>query len=731
VSRKGVKGTPAVLPATGDRLELKNSIEVKHSEEQIDPGLAKPAGKFRPDIEGLRAVAVLAVIGFHADLPFLPGGYVGVDVFFVVSGFLITSKLRREFLETGSVRLGSFYAARAKRLLPSATLVLLAVVVAASLTVGWIEQAQIGADVTAAALFVSNWSFAAQATEYMGAGAGVSPLLNFWSLSLEEQFYFLWPLLILIVGFAWGRRDIRTGARALVVILGMLFVTSLWFSVSMADADASGAYFELQTRVWELAAGALASFGIHRLARVGSRSSAALVCIGLGVIVFSAVLYDSQTLYPGTAALAPVVGATFVILFGVQADPLLPVRLLAARPLQYVGRRSYSLYLWHWPVLVFAGLLAAGADAATRGIGTESAVAPPLAAFLAVLVSFALAAATYRWLEAPLRYSSWLVGRTRVVLLGALGCIAMSCLAASTLGPTSALSAESEQDKSIANQLVALQSNSIRDFSGACFGAYEGPTKVELAECEFGDRGSPVRTLIAGDSHAAMWAPALDKMGQRDGFNVSLASRGSCPWWDAETLDPRNGRSYTACQEWRQNLAEAAQRSGKFSTVFLASTSTYADLSLIVDQQGKVLKGDKAWEYQTQRMTASLRNYLAIADRVVILQQGPKATRAEISGCLSEHLQNPEACVLERRSATAHLEQIMDIETAAIRAADSDRIGLIQTAKVLCPGKGGTCPTVNKEGWIIYQNDPHIVASAAASYADALAPKVERFVARG
>ena len=345
---------------------------------------AAPPQTFRPDVEGLRAVAVAVVVLFHAGVPGLAGGYVGVDVFFVVSGFLITSLMLREIAGTGRVSLRHFYARRARRILPAASLVLVTVILAAYHWLGFLRGDQIARDGVWAALFASNFRFAALGIDYLGSQAAPSPLQHFWSLAVEEQYYLVWPLAVAGLIRFGGRRWIGAG-------LGVAVAASFAWSAG------SGGYFSPATRAWEIGAGGLLAVFSARhspqrplplsiarpVTRLLSRLAAPLAWLGLALIGLAVLTYDDTTRFPGYAAALPVAGALLVL--AGRGDGL-----LGLAPLRWLGRISYSLYLWHWPVLIIW--------AQAQG----SPLSAPARA-LAVLLSLVLAGVTYVCVEDPIR----------------------------------------------------------------------------------------------------------------------------------------------------------------------------------------------------------------------------------------------------------------------------------------------------------------------------------------
>ncbi len=356
------------------------------------------AGAFRPDIEGLRAVAVLIVLFYHAKFDLLSGGLIGVDVFFVLSGFLITSLLLRELSTTGTVSLSNFWARRARRLLPASGLVLLFTLVAGRVVLDGLTQRDLAHDATAAGLFVANIRFWDVGVDYLADGLPESPLLHFWSLAVEEQFYMVWPaLLLLLVARARVTRDV------LGLFMGAVLVASFTWGVWATYGDGrwpKWAFFMLPARAWELMAGALLALAAGRLPWLRGQAAAALAWVGAGAVLAMSVVYrDTATpLFPGWVTIIPVLATVLIIHAGTIAAPGGPAMVLKLRPFQWVGARSYAIYLWHFPLLVLAGQQW-GEGRLIEGL--------PVGTRLAVLAaSVVVAAASYHLVENPVRFSS-------------------------------------------------------------------------------------------------------------------------------------------------------------------------------------------------------------------------------------------------------------------------------------------------------------------------------------
>ncbi|CPR11768.1 acyltransferase domain-containing protein [Mycobacterium bohemicum DSM 44277] len=352
---------------------------------------------FRPDIEGLRAIAVIAVVLYHAGIPGITGGYVGVDVFFVISGFLITRLLWQEVAATNSVAVGRFYAARARRLLPAAAVVGAATALLAAVALPPLQARSVFVDGIASALYVGNYRFATQGTDYLAPGMP-SPFQHYWSLGVEEQFYLVWP--VLIIGTAWllGRLG-RTGAAArampYAVALGVVGAASLTAAVWWTRTSPSWAFFSLPTRAWELAAGGLVALSIPQWRRLPLLPAAIAGWGGLVLILATCTQLGPHTPYPGTAALLPVLGTALVIGAGCATKGLGVGRVLCRPAMRSIGRVSYSWYLWHWPLLLLMpSLLGVPAGPAVR--------------LSATLVSAGLAVLTLHLVENPGRFAATL-----------------------------------------------------------------------------------------------------------------------------------------------------------------------------------------------------------------------------------------------------------------------------------------------------------------------------------
>lgn len=356
---------------------------------------------FRPDVEGMRAVAVVLVLLYHAFGAPFTGGFVGVDVFFVISGFVITDVLLRERSDRGRISIPGFYARRVRRILPAATLVIVSTVAAAYRWLGFIAGNQIAEDGKWAAAFVANIRFALLGTDYFGEQLPPSPLQHMWSLGVEEQFYVVWPALFLVMVLVGrGLRD----RGALAVVLAIAMAASFAWSLVQTPVNPTWAYFSPLTRAWELALGALIAVSGPAVGRISSgRLWQSLAAVGLIGIVTSLFLVDAGMQFPGYVVALPVVSSGLLILAGCGNPGTWVGRALAIRPMQWIGARSYSLYLWHWPPLVIAA----------EHLGRPLSAVQAGGLLAAALTATAL---TYRYVENPIRRSRFLAARTGLTL---------------------------------------------------------------------------------------------------------------------------------------------------------------------------------------------------------------------------------------------------------------------------------------------------------------------------
>jgi peptidoglycan/LPS O-acetylase OafA/YrhL len=496
----------------------------------------------------LRALAVGGVVAYHFGLAALPGGFAGVDIFFVISGWLITTHLMQEIGETGRLDLWRFYARRARRLLPAALFVILATLAAGYFILAPQEQALYShgamfASAYAINLWLLRWSF-----DYFAADATSNPFIHFWSLSVEEQFYLAWPALLLLA--AW----LRPGRRTAVAVIGVAGLASFAACLWLTSAAPAWAFYFSPLRAWEFAAGGLATLAPVALLQHRAWLRPALGWLGLALIAAAYLLLSEDLPFPGWYALLPVVGTVLVLLSGVkQTDKqthgqtnaragwqaLGPAAALSLPPLQWIGTLSYSLYLWHWPVIVYAGMLAPDLTVPQRlGCG---------------VLALALSALTYHLIENPARRGAWLTAGARALapalaLTGAGVAVAYANahLAQRNIGPEQRDIEQAAEKPSIAR---AVDKSCLADFQ-----------TVTPKPCVFGAADAAHTVVLFGDSHADHWSTPLIEAAKRNDTKVVTYLKSSCRASRLSTFNAVLKRDYTECDAWReQAIADIIQ----------------------------------------------------------------------------------------------------------------------------------------------------------------------------
>ncbi len=674
--------------------------------------------QFRPDIEGLRAVAVLAVVLFHAGVPGFGGGFIGVDVFFVVSGFLITGMLWREASGTGTVRMAQFYAGRARRLLPAAALVLVATSIAATLLLPPLQARSVLADAIASALYVGNYRFAAEGTDYLQAETAASPLQHYWSLGVEEQFYLLWPALIL--GTAWlltrsgrGTRSALPYACVLAVVAG----ASLAVSLSWTQTMPPWAFFSLPTRAWELAAGGLIALTAAHWRSLPPVCAALVGWGGLALILATCTQLGTATPYPGSAAVLPVMGTALVIGAGCAIPDLGVGRLLSKPVMRGIGRLSYSWYLWHWPVLLLAPALFG------HGLG--------LAGRLAMMVmSLGLAILTLHLVENPARFAAALRGSSwRSLAVGATAtgvavCAGLALLAVrpvptgtgqaavpvALVGPSRAaaptLTPEQRIQAAVAASadLRAVPSNlspplgnitKPEAFVNGCVLSWQD---VDIPDCASGDTASATKVALIGDSHAGMWQPALETAAQQQRWRLETYAKVTCPPMKLPILSPYLDREFTECKQWRADVLTRVAKE-RPALIVLDMVRRYgADFGFV--------SYDPTWLDGLTRLVSQLRGTGA---RVLVLGPVPDP-HTTVPTCLSAHMDDASACAPDRSIAVN--DTGIAAESAAVQAGGGQYARLDQ---YFCTDQ--RCPVI-VGNTLVFRDDNHITAE----YAQLLSP---------
>lgn len=530
------------------------------------PDAMRPSG-FRAEIQALRAIAVLVVLLFHIWPQLLPGGYVGVDVFFVISGYLITGILFKEFEATGRISVRDFYVRRIRRLLPAATVVLLAIAFVMPLLpqTRWPDTVQ---GIIASTLYVQNWWLAQQAVDYLAAESEPSMLTHFWSLSVEEQYYIFWPLLLMLVGLLpadWRSRPGRLFASLVMAVVA----ASLAYSVWLTWHNPPQAYFSTFTRAWELGVGGVLAVTV-RWRAIGQGMRDVFGWLGIAMIAAAVLTYDKSTPFPGYAAALPVLGAALVIAARDSNSRASSYVLLKTRVFQYFGDISYSLYLWHWPVLIVYGALTGRSPDLVDGI-------------IIFAVSCALAHQSKTLVEDAFRHPKGAKEHTWKPFFLAAACILLS------LGAAWASQRPWRTADEVGTQVAADAAPTVSSHPGAAaltegLDAGDGasplpaPTTAKddlpapyrdrclsrgsnksVKVCEYGERKADFKILLVGDTYAAQWQPALEEVAQANGWRLSIIAKTGCALGDVSPAN-NDGTVFAACESWREEMARKADK---------------------------------------------------------------------------------------------------------------------------------------------------------------------------
>jgi peptidoglycan/LPS O-acetylase OafA/YrhL len=679
-----------------------------------------PRSALRSEIQALRALAVALVLVYHLWPAVLPGGFVGVDVFFAISGFLITSLLLREAERAGSVSLGAFWARRARRILPAALLTVLVCALATVIFVPLTRWQQFFVEMRASTAYVQNWQLAGDAVDYLAAANAPSPVQHYWSLAIEEQFYLVWPVLIAIALAVTRGRTAKARRRAVAAVLAAATALSLGYSIADTGADPAAAYFVTPTRAWELGAGALLALAAP-FDRSPGAARALLSWVGLAAIAGAALAYSHATPFPGHAALLPVLGALAVIRAGTPAGPWSPARVMTPRPVQFLGDISYSVYLWHWPLIVLAPFVVAADGAATK---------------IAIVVITILAAwLTKQLVEDPARTTPLLTTRGARWTFAAAGA-ATAVVLAVTVAAGSHVTHRVRAEARATERVLAAHPR--------CFGAAARdpgrrpcvnpslrhtvvPTPLQAAKrdnapcaviertstvtvCAFGPRPAhPARTVaLVGDSHAVHWRPAFERVAEARRWRGLSITRSGCPL--SATKPQLQGRALARCLQWKREVPRWLAAHPEVSTAFVAQHS---------GSRGTARGGQDAFAAQVAGLRRAWHTLPASVQHIVVLRDTPTmpgTTPTCVEQALSDQRNAATACDAPRSTALPP-----DPAQAAARA-ETARVRSIDLSRYFCDARH--CPAVIG-GALVYKD---VESHLTDVYAATLGPYLRRDV---
>ena len=542
-------------------------------------------------IQGLRALAALLVTLFHAK--WVNGGFIGVDIFYVISGFLITGLLLREIERTGTINFKEFYARRFKRLLPTSFFVLLVTAVASWLLIPDTMRSSLGRDIIAASLYVSNYLFAWWQADYQNLDATPSPVIHYWSLAVEEQFYLIWPLLILFFFIAATKFKKKI---LLTLLVATVTALSFVFSIYQTETSPIWAFYSLPTRAWELGLGAL----LVLLPPIKTKKLVGL--LGFIFIIVSAFIFDETTAFPGVNAVLPVLG-TVMLISTINSWPPFLNDVANSRMFQWLGEISYPLYLWHWPLLVLP----------------STYFARPLAIYeriLAIIATIILADLTHRFIEEPFRKHktepTLVFKRSGVITL-------VSVL----IGTAIIFSSSDKIDVSGINGAVSLAQIKARPlvYDDGCHANY---AQTKSDECIYADTKSDKTMVLYGDSHAAQWFPALMEIASRSGYRLISLTKSACPSVDTVRLD-QGGFKMSRCKQWRINTIKRIQEINP-DVLIMSSFQYFAQPPRFTDRE-------QWWNDGQRKLLTEVKN---ISPHLIYITDTPHPLR-DIPACLANY----------------------------------------------------------------------------------------------
>jgi len=536
-------------------------------------------------IQGLRALAALLVTIFHARL--LPGGFIGVDIFYVISGFLITGLILREIESTGKLDLQSFYQRRIKRLLPTSVFVLFVTAIVGMFVLPVITRDALGRDLFAAATYISNYLFAWWENDYQNLDATPSPFIHYWSLAVEEQFYVIWPVFILFLS--------RYGKRAIFRGIAVTTFLSLLLSIYQTQTSPIWAFYSLPTRAWELGFGALLLFVPETVWK--NRFIPWFGVIGIAIACFR---FDENTAFPGINALLPVV-STAVLIGSIAIWPRAFNDLSNNRISQWLGAISYPLYLWHWPALVLP----------------SSALGRPLRIrerLFCIVLTIVLAHFTSKYIEQPIRHKK-ISGKKIYTFFAAT--TAVSLIAGLVISSTSSSMITVKGTNYKFNLVDVMQKPAV--YGDNCHSNYG---ETESGECTYGDLNSATTIVLYGDSHAAQWFPALEQLANEKGFKLVSLTKSACPSVDVPRAD-QGAYKNIHCEKWRENSVQRI-KGIKPAAVILSSYQHFSPPSRFSDV-------DKWWTDGQKRLLSSL---IGSSDHLIYISDTPRPKR-DIPNCLA------------------------------------------------------------------------------------------------
>jgi len=630
--------------------------------------------KYRPDVDGLRAVAVLSVMFFHLKSSLFTGGFVGVDVFFVISGYLITTIIVREIAE-GSFSIANFYERRFRRILPALIVVMAATLVAGSFLLTPGNLIDLGHSAAATAVFCANILFFMQ-SGYFAGPAELKPLLHTWSLAIEEQYYIFFPLMLMLI----ARFDAARYFRWLLAI----GLASFAMCVMATKFDASAAFYLIPTRAWELFIGSI--LALHVLPAPGKRYvREPMALCGVAMIAWAVFAYTRDTPFPGVAAALPTLGTALVIQAGVGGRSVVS-SVLSLRPIVFIGLISYSLYLWHWPIIVYTRLCSI----------TEPG---PLAIALMLLATFAAAILTWAYVETPFRRRRLLPRRRGLIATSFAALLTMFC---------SGMVLAVEDGLPHRDARFEPSDPEWAHWDGCAKRTSSRFTAADL--CAIGAPGRSPSFLVWGDSHARALASGIDRSARSFGANGVIASRLACP-----PLLEIERPERDSCEQFNEQVLRIVAADTRIRTVILVGRWALSTKgSRYKQESGESIRlvdllapTDAAsnpvlFERGLERTVAKLR---ALDRKVVIVRPVPEVGYDVPSYVFSARITGRDLNPIIAPKVQEYRDRTREVDSTFSKLGGLRLASFVDPATLLC--NDTICP-VTARGMALYRDDDHL-----------------------
>jgi len=664
------------------------------------------------EIQGLRAIAVIGVVLYHANFEWIPGGFLGVDVFFVISGYLISQMIVKELAATGRISLPNFYARRLRRLLPTALLVIITTIGVGRHLVSPIRHKTIGLDAISSIFYGANYRFYFSQIDYLNIGEKPSLFLHFWSLAVEEQFYLFWPLLLLI-GWQFFKRF------GIFIILIATAAYSFYYSILLTKNDPTFAFYSLPTRAWEFALGAITFLLTSNLNRFWKFFRFLFGWTGLAALIYSFITITDSQEFPGTIALIPTIATALII--AASSKGKFFGSFLITNPLFYgVGAVSYSLYLWHWPIYQLM----------SEVVGTEF---NQVSLIIYTIILTTITIATYFVIEKPIRNYKRLGRKASYGFVwgGATSLIA-TFAAISIMGITlPIISSPSAQGQSSVittepspTPIPSIEPNVNTDiklnfplrtttpitlsvlknvyFDGKCQSKNE---QTQVLKCLYGNPNGLKNIVIFGDSHATQWIPALNTIGLKNNYKISVLTKAGCPAADLYVMYELANKlqKYPECAAWRKNAIAEINFNLKPDLIIMAATGSYN-----IGSDAK-----KNLDYWVAGYQSTISNLQQFSEKIMIINDTPHSGTPTALDCLGKNLDKPTNCDLNYTQSVTPFDRKDSLDQIAVQYS----IPIVDPIPWLCSDL--VCPAV-LDGIAVYADSSHMAARMSADLATLL-----------